>query len=63
MGVGFCYNTARYLTAPAPILLGWLSTVMSFRTAAAVMASVYFIGIIALFWAPETKGKPLPEDD
>jgi MFS family permease len=61
-GVGFCYNTVRYLAAPAPILLGYLSTILSFRTAAVVMSSVYLIGMIALIWAPETKGKPLPED-
>ena len=61
-GVGFCYNTVRYLAAPAPILLGYLATVLSFRTAAVVMSSVYLIGMIALLWAPETKGKPLPED-
>ena len=23
-GVGFCYNTVRYLAAPAPILFGYL---------------------------------------
>ncbi|MCP5522837.1 MAG: MFS transporter [Verrucomicrobiales bacterium] len=62
-GVGFCYNTVRYLAAPAPTLLGYLSTRMSFRTAAIAMSSVYLIGIIALIWAPETKGKPLPEDE
>lgn len=61
-GVGFCYNTVRYLAAPAPILLGYLSTVLSFRTAAVVMSSVYLVGMVALLWAPETKGKPLPED-
>jgi predicted MFS family arabinose efflux permease len=61
-GVGFCYNTVRYLAAPAPILLGYLSTILSFRTAAVVMSSVYLIGMIALIWAPETKGQPLPED-
>ena len=61
-GVGFCYNTVRYLAAPAPILLGYLSTVLSFRTAAVVMSSVYLVGMVALIWAPETKGKPLPED-
>jgi MFS family permease len=61
-GVGFCYNTVRYLAAPAPILLGYLSTLLSFRTAAVLMSSVYLIGMIALIWAPETKGKPLPED-
>jgi MFS family permease len=60
-GVGFCYNTVRYLAAPAPILLGYLSTVLSFRTAAVVMSSVYLIGLVALIWAPETKDRPLPE--
>ena len=24
-GVGFCYNTVRYLAAPFPFLLGWLN--------------------------------------
>jgi MFS family permease len=60
-GVGFCYNTVRYLAAPAPILFGYLATMMSFRTAATMMATIYLAGIIALVWAPETKGKPLPE--
>jgi predicted MFS family arabinose efflux permease len=61
-GVGFCYNTVRYLAAPAPSLFGYLGTVMSFRTAAVLMSSVYLIGMVALIWAPETKGQPLPED-
>jgi MFS family permease len=61
-GVGFCYNTVRYLAAPFPFLLGWLSTLMPFRTVAIIMSSIYLVGIVALVWAPETKGKPLPED-
>jgi MFS family permease len=60
-GVGFCYNTVRYLAAPAPILLGYLSAALSFRTAAVLMSSVYLVGMIALIWAPETKDRPLPE--
>jgi MFS family permease len=60
-GVGFCYNTVRYLAAPAPVLLGYLATMMSFRQAAVLMATVYVIGLVALIWAPETKGQPLPE--
>ncbi len=63
LGVGFCYNTVRYLAAPAPILLGWMSTMVSFRTAAAIMAGIYVVGAVALIWAPETKGKPLPEEE
>ena len=60
-GVGFCYNTVRYLAAPAPILFGYLATMMSFRTGAMLMASIYLVGVVALIWAPETKGKALPE--
>jgi hypothetical protein len=61
-GVGFCYNTVRYLAAPFPMLMGYLSMLLSFRTAAMLMSSIYLVGVIALLWAPETKGKPLPED-
>ena len=61
-GVGFCYNTVRYLAAPFPFLLGWLSTLMPFRTVAVLMCGIYLLGIVALIWAPETKGQPLPED-
>jgi MFS family permease len=61
-GVGFCYNTVRYLAAPAPILFGYLATLMTFRTAAVLMSTVYLVGVVALIWAPETQGKPLPED-
>ncbi len=61
-GVGFCYNTVRYLAAPFPFLLTWLSTLMPFRTVAVMMCAIYIVGIAALIWAPETKGHPLPED-
>jgi hypothetical protein len=43
-------------------MLGWLSTQMPFRTAAILMSGIYVLGMVALFWAPETKGQPLPED-
>jgi hypothetical protein len=61
-GVGFCYNTVRYLAAPAPILFGYLTAMMSFREAAMAMSLVYVVGMIALVWAPETKGQPLPAE-
>jgi MFS family permease len=61
-GVGFCYNTVRYLAAPAPILLGYLAVNMGIRTAALIMSFIYILGMVALIWAPETKGRELPED-
>lgn len=61
-GVGFCYNTVRYLAAPAPILFGYLALRMSFRSAATAMSLVYLVGLAALLWAPETKGQPLPAE-
>ena len=68
-GTGFCYNVGRYIAATGPLLLGNLAMLMQghfrltgFRAAAVAVASCYLIGIVALLWAPETKGKPLTED-
>jgi hypothetical protein len=41
--------------------MGYLATLMSFRSAAVLMSTIYLVGVVALIWAPETKGKPLPE--
>jgi len=30
--------------------------------AAVLMSTIYLVGVVALIWAPETQGKPLPED-
>lgn len=68
-GVSFCYNTVRYLAAVFPLLLGGLNKLLQqqgvnepFRKAATILSFVFVIGLVALIWAPETKGKPLPED-
>jgi len=34
-----------------------------FRAVAVVMCMIYFVGLLTLIWAPETKGKALPTDD
>ncbi len=68
-GVGFCYNTARILAAFAPFVLGALANrfadpadaSLGLRQAATLVAFVYFVGFAGLLFAPETKGKPLPE--
>ena len=59
-GDGFCYNTVRYPAAPFTSLL--VSTLTRSASVAMIMSSIYLVGIVALIWAPETKGQPLPED-
>jgi len=68
-GVGFCYNTVRYLAAGFPPALMYLNSTLvdrgveePFRKAATYLSFIFALGLVALIWAPETKGKPLPED-
>jgi MFS family permease len=67
-GTGFCYNVARYVTALGPLALGQLTALyaslgyaMPLRPAAATLALVYLAGLAVLPFAPETRGRPLPE--
>ena len=69
-GTGFCYNVGRYLSVAgvllmpslAPALHGFLG-LPGFRAAAVFVSCCYLIGIVSVLWAPETKGRPLPEDE
>ncbi|MFH0871641.1 MAG: MFS transporter [bacterium] len=68
-GVGFCYNTVRYLAAAFPPMLMGLNQLLiqhsvadPFRKAATALSLIFVLGLVALIWAPETKGQPLPED-
>lgn len=71
-GTSFCYNVGRFVAAAGPFLFGFLiksifsesagySKVDGLRYAGVVMCSIFLIGIAMLPFAPETKGKPLPE--
>lgn len=71
-GTSFCYNVGRFVAALGPGTLGFLidnvfskeqgySAIEGYRYAGVVMCSVFLIGIAVLPFAPETKGKPLPE--
>jgi hypothetical protein len=35
--------------------------VLAFRTAGVLMCAIFLVGLAVLPFAPETKGKPLPE--
>ncbi len=68
-GTSFCYNVGRLISAFGPAALGLLtSTVYAsypapepLRYAGVTMCSIFLLGLIALPFLPETKGKPLPE--
>lgn len=61
-GAGFCFNAGRVLASAGPFLTGYLVTALgSFGRAASAVALIYLVGLLLLPFAPETKGKPLPE--
>lgn len=60
-GIGFAYNTGRILAAGIPLVTGALVGVShSFGAAVGLTALVPVIGLVALLFAPETKGQKLP---
>jgi len=66
-GTSFCYNVGRLVAAVGPLALGLLTSRVyagydePMRYAGVTMCLVFLIGLAALPFAPETKGKPLPE--
>jgi MFS family permease len=61
-GAGFCFNAGRVLASGAPFLTGFLvSALGSFGRAASAIALIYVLGLVVLPFAPETRGRPLPE--
>jgi len=60
-GTGFCYNVARYTAAAFPTFFGSLGAAFGIQRAALMLSSIFILGLFILPFAPETKGKPLPE--
>ena len=61
-GAGFCFNAGRVFASVGPFLTGWLTATMgSVGHAVSVVGLIYLVGLLVLPFAPETKGKPLPE--
>jgi MFS family permease len=68
-GTSFCYNVGRYIAAPGAAVLGLLAgevfggfgEVMSWRYAGVTMCATFLLGLVALPFAPETRGQPLPD--
>lgn len=60
---GTCYNSGRILAAAGTELSGSLVAHFqgSYARSAAVVTLVYVVGMVLIWFAPETKGKPLPD--
>jgi MFS family permease len=70
-GTSFCYNLGRFAAAGGSFFSAMLTTnvfgayaaPLPLRYSAIAMCSIFLIGLIVLPFAPETKGKPLPEEE
>jgi MFS family permease len=62
-GQGLCYNSGRILAAAGAIQMGRLLEAYqgSYARAGATITLVYALGLVFIWLAPETKGKPLPD--
>jgi hypothetical protein len=66
-GTSFCYNVGRLVAAAGPVSLGLLTSRVfasypePMRYAGVTLCGVFLLGLLALPFAPETKGLPLPE--
>lgn len=60
---GIAFNTGRVLAAVGAVQMGALMQTFhgSYAQAGAIITLVYFVGMIAIWFAPETQGKALPE--
>ncbi len=73
-GTSFCYNVGRFVAAIGILqtasIKAWASAgavtavekIDAFRDAASYMSVIFLLGLVALLFLPETKGRPLPED-
>jgi MFS family permease len=72
-GTSFCYNVGRFVAASGSALTGLLiafyadsadttgDAAAPMRYAGLTMCGIFLLGLLVLPFAPETKGKPLPE--
>lgn len=66
-GTSFCYNVGRFAAAIGPTALGLLTSRVykdypePMRYAGVTMCAIFLLGLLALPFAPETRGQPLPE--
>ena len=59
-GQGFCWNIARFFTGFGPLAGGVLVVSLgSFPAAIAAVSVIFILGLVAIWFVPETRGIPL----
>lgn len=61
-GQGIAFNLGRILAAIGAVQMGTLMGIFegSYARAGAVITFIYLVGLVLIWFVPETKGKPLP---
>lgn len=71
-GTSFCYNLGRFAAAAGSFFSAELTSyfkthgytgVLPLRYSAMTMCAIFLVGLVTIAFAPETRGKPLPEED
>jgi MFS family permease len=60
-GSSACFNLGRVLGAAILIVRGTLGSALGLRWAVVAMSGLFWVGLLILLFAPETKGPELPE--
>jgi MFS family permease len=70
-GTSFCYNLGRFAAAAGSLYSAKLTEFFAkthlpplpYRYSAMTMCAIFFVGLVTLLFAPETRGQPLPEEE
>ena len=62
-GAGFCFNVGRIVVPPILLVNGWLQkdAHLTLANACSVLSLLFAVGVVLLAFAPETRGRDLPE--
>jgi hypothetical protein len=62
-GQGFSYNFGRNLAVVSVLITGSLTNALEghYDQAGVIVSLVYIVGLVVIWFAPETRGQPLPE--
>lgn len=60
-GTGFCFNGGRLLAAPILWFSAELKSLVSLQSAVTSLSLLFLLGIVLVWFLPETKDRPLPE--